>query len=444
MDMQPKKNSGPIQEAPEFQLFDLRPFYRRSNRGKQPVAPNRIAASLGPKRRPGRLEGLQRKAKSLEKELHRRKKAELAAKRLAAIVESSDDGIIFKDLNGIIQTWNKGAERLFGYTAREAVGKPITILIPEDYQAEEASILARIRKGERVHPFETIRRRKDGQLITISLAVSPVRDDEGKIVGASKIARDISDKKRAEQAVSELLEREQAASRMKDNFLAMLSHELRSPLSPVLLIASDCAENPEVPAELRKQFQAIVDHVETELRLLEDLTDLCRGTHGKIKLHLAEVDAHPILLQAIETVRSQIGLKRIDLHLDLKADRHRLWADPVRLQQIFWNILRNAVKFTHQGGKITVQTLSDNTSKNFIVKVTDTGIGMSEDELKRIFSAYSQGDHVGEKSARYGGLGLGLSISKTLVELHSGRIRAASGGRNQGSVFTIELPLPST
>ncbi|HEV2319883.1 MAG TPA: HAMP domain-containing sensor histidine kinase, partial [Verrucomicrobiae bacterium] len=303
-------------------------------------------------------------------------------------------------------------------------------------------ILARIRRGERVHPFDTIRRRSDGRLVTISLSVSPVKDDEGHIIGASKIARDISERKKAEWAVSDLLEREREASRLKDNFLAMVSHELRSPLSPVLLIASDCASNPEVPAELRTQFQTILDHIETEVRLLDDLLDLCRSTHGKIQLHRVKLDAHAILQQAIETVRSQIGLKQIHLILNLKADRHRLWADPVRLQQIFWNIVRNAAKFTPRGGTIMVETISDSQAHKFIVKVKDTGIGMSVEELKRLFSAFSQGDHIEGKTARYGGLGLGLYISKTLVELHSGHIYAASDGRNKGCLFTVELPVP--
>jgi two-component system CheB/CheR fusion protein len=518
-------------------------------------------------RKHDRFARLQQKANSMDTELRRRKESDVAAKRLAAIVASSDDAIIFKDLNGIIKTWNKGAERIFGYTANEAVGKPVTILIPEDHLNEEPDILNRIRQGERVDHYETIRRRKDGQLVHISLTVSPVKDDDGNIIGASKIARDITEHKRAElvirqqaslfnqaydamlvwqwegsitfwnrgaermygypreeaigrvshkllntqtdggigQALASLArngvwegelqhtsrdgqpitvesrmvlvrepsqsyvleanrditarksseqklaesfvrkktarEMAEAAVRAKDGFLAMLSHELRTPLNPVLLIASDCATNPEVPVEMRDYFQTILTSVETEVRLIDDLLDLSRISHGKLKLNLVDVDTHDILEQAMETVRNQMESKAIRLNLNLKAERDRVFADPVRLQQVFWNILKNAAKFTPAGGSVTAETQSPNGGDKLILKISDTGIGMTPEELNRIFSAFAQGDHIADKSSDFGGLGLGLAISKKLVELHAGHIQATSEGRNKGSLFTIELPL---
>ena len=386
---------------------------------------------------------LQQRANALEAELWKRRGAEIATKRLAAIVESSDDAIIFKDVNGIIKTWNKGAERIFGYTAEEVVDKSVMVLIPEDHKDEEPGILARIRRGERVDHYETIRRHKDGRLINISLTVSPVKDDQGNIIGASKIARDISDRKRIELALAKSLEAEKAATRMKDNFLATLSHELRTPLNPVLLIASDCAADPEVPAEIRAQFETILQNVEVEVRLIDDLLDLTRINHGKLNLSVGSVDAHAVLEKAIQTVQAQIDSKRIHAIINLQAKRHFISADSVRLQQIFWNILKNAVKFTPEGGTITIQTASYGEAGKFEVKIADTGIGMLPNELERVFSAFAQGDHICDKSANYGGLGLGLTISKKLVELHSGRIEAASEGRNKGTLFTIEFPLPA-
>lgn len=401
---------------------------------------NFARATLEPNERLREIALLKQKANSLEIELEARKQAEVAAKRLAAIVESSDDAIIFKDVNGIIKTWNKGAERIFGYTAEEVIGKPVLILIPPEYQDEEPRILARIRRGERVDHYETIRQHKDGRRLNISLTVSPVKDDEGKIIGASKIARDITERKQMEQKLAESFEREKLTGKMKDNFLAMLSHELRTPLNPVLLIASDAVHNPEVPADLRAQFEIILKNIEVEVQLIDDLLDLNRINHGKLRLNAKKTDVHIALQEAIEKVQDQINSKRIRGIFHLRAESHVISADPVRLQQIFWNLLKNAVKFTPEGGTITVETASHDNGK-FVAKITDTGIGMTPEELKRVFSAFAQGDHAAEKSVSYGGLGLGLTITKKLVDLHSGQIEAASEGRDKGAVFTVEFPL---
>lgn len=403
---------------------------------------NFARATLEPNERLREIALLQQKANSLEIELEARKRAEVAAKQLAAIVESSDDAIIFKDLNGIIQTWNKGAERIFGYNADEVIGKPVLILIPPEYRGEEPDILARLRRGERIDHYETIRQRKDGRRLNISLTVSPVKDDEGNIIGASKIARDITERKQIEQKLAAAFEREKSAGRMKDNFLAMLSHELRTPLNPVLLIASDAAQNPEVPPALRAQFETILKNVEVEVRLIDDLLDLSRINHDKLRLNVTKTDVHAVLQEAIEKVKDQMDSKRLRAIIHLGAESPVISADPVRLQQIFWNLLRNAVKFTPEGGTITVETASHGNA-GLVVKITDTGIGMTAEELTRVFSPFAQGDHIAEKCVNYGGLGLGLTITKKLVELHSGQIQAASQGRGKGTVFTVEFPLRS-
>lgn len=231
------------------------------------------------------------------------------------------------------------------------------------------------------------------------------------------------------------------AMRTKDHFLATLSHELRTPLNPVLLIASDAAVNPDLPADIRGQFEVILKNIEVEAQLIDDLLDLSRVTHGKLNLNMRTVDAHNVLQEALQTVQNQIKEKKLQATLALKAEQHFIFADAVRLQQIFWNILRNAVKFTPEQGKISIETFPIGRDAGLGVSITDSGIGMTPEELSTAFSAFSQGEHTSDRAANFGGLGLGLAISKRLVELHSGNIRAASDGRGRGSSFVLEFPL---
>ena len=364
---------------------------------------------------------------------------------MAAIIESSEDAIISKDLNGIIISCNLGASRLFGYTMEELIGKPMTTLIPTEHQNEEVDILSRIRRGERIDHFETIRQRKDGTLIEVSLTISPVKDKTGVVIGASKIARNISDRKQTEQQLAASFQREKAArelaekaNRAKDDFLASLSHELRTPLNPVLMLASDQAENFELSPETRKHFEMVHKNIEMEARLIDDLLDLTRITNGKISLNERLVDASTVLRDALANVHSELNEKQIELTLNIQDDRILVYGDDVRLQQVFWNVIKNAVKFTPAKGKIVVETSLEN--GKFKVSITDSGIGMMPEEMDRIFGAFSQGDHVAD-GHRFGGLGLGLTISRRLLELHRGRIHAWSAGRNHGSSFVIELPV---
>jgi len=371
-----------------------------------------------------------------------RKQAEEASRRLAAIVESSDAAIISKDLNGNITSWNRGAERLFGYQAEEVIGLPITILLPPERRNEEPNILDRIRRGERVEHYETLRQCKDGRLIEISLTVSPIKDAEGKIIGASKISRDISGQKRAERELERAHKEVLAASRAKDDFLAALSHELRTPLNPVLLLASEAAEDPQLPAEVRAQFTTIRNSVELEARLIDDLLDLTRITRGKLSLNIGLVEVHSVLKEALVTVQSELDQKRITLTLELMAPQATVKGDAVRLQQVFWNVLKNAAKFTPEAGRITVGTGIQRETGELVITIEDSGIGMTPEELAKIFEAFAQGEHAHAGGLhRFGGLGLGLAISRMLVKSHAGSIRAISEGRNRGSTFIITLPL---
>jgi len=233
-----------------------------------------------------------------------------------------------------------------------------------------------------------------------------------------------------------------AAARAKDNFLAALSHELRTPLNPVLLLASDSASNPDYPTSAREAFRAIEKNALLEARLIDDLLDLTRIEHGKLSLELQRVDVHATLRDAIGMVRADAGEKELTLDLALEAARTTILGDSGRLQQVFWNILKNAIKFTPPGGHVRVTTSELPSSKEIQIQISDTGIGLSESEIARIFDAFSQGEHaVHGRSHRFGGLGLGLAISRSLVHLHSGQIEATSEGRDKGSTFTVRLPL---
>jgi PAS domain S-box-containing protein len=526
------------------------------------------------------------------------KRSQGAARRLAAIVESSDAAIISKNLDGIITSWNKSARRLFGYAAAEVIGKHITILFPPDRLDEELKILGRVRQGESINHYETVRRRKNGTLIDISLTVSPIKDDDGRIVGASKIVRDITEQKRNEKQrhalydlisainrssslpevceaalvallrcqdterasilladadgvmrfknwhglseeycraveghspwqqnepdakpvfvddigrvemaetlrsalqkerigslafipivyekrllgkfmiyfeeahhftldevrpaqtiasqIALAIERQRVLAELKhahdelvaalcakDDFLAALSHELRTPLNPILLIASDAVNNHDLPPRARTDFDTIRKNVELEARLIDDLLDLTRVARGKILLDKSHVKLHGVLEDVVAQVAEEINQKRIELTLALSPAGPAVHADAVRLHQIFWNLIKNAVKFTPEGGKIRIE--SQVTDGHVVVAIADTGIGLTADEMTNIFDAFSQGDHakVGGNH-QFGGLGLGLTISQKLAELHAGKIYAKSEGRNQGATFTVKLPL---
>jgi signal transduction histidine kinase/ActR/RegA family two-component response regulator len=225
------------------------------------------------------------------------------------------------------------------------------------------------------------------------------------------------------------------ASKAKDNFLAVLSHELRTPLTPALAAAGYLAEHPDLPAELRDEANAIRTGVQLEARLIDDLLDLPRIARGKIELQLETVDAHEVIRKTLLIVHEDVRLNQLDVVLDLEASDYHVRADAVRLQQVFWNLLNNAVKFTAKGGRITLR--SWNEAGRFALEVRDTGVGIQPELQKRIFSAFEQGDR--SISRQFGGLGLGLTIAKTLLDLHGGTIAVRSEGKNRGASFQVTL-----
>jgi PAS domain S-box-containing protein len=375
-----------------------------------------------------------------------RKRAEVAAAQMTAIVESSDDAIISKDLNGNILSWNRGAEKMFGYTAAEAIGKSITILVPPDRIGEEPKILKRIKRGHQVNHYETIRRRKDGHEIDVSLSISPIRDKNGKIIGAAQIARDISERKRIEAEREEMLLKEssaraeaEAANRSKDEFLTIVSHELRSPLNAILGYNRILREKSQDEAIVKQSCDIIERSARTQLQLIEDLLDTSRIVSGKLKLDLRKLDIIPALADALDIVRLAARTKGVQLRI---ADFGPLQSaivlgDAARLQQIIWNLLSNAIKFTPAGGSVELR--AELAEDHIRVIVSDTGQGIQPEFLPYIFERFRQRDS--SSARRGGGLGLGLSLAQHLAELHGGKIEATSEGAGRGAIFTFTMPL---
>jgi two-component system CheB/CheR fusion protein len=363
---------------------------------------------------------------------------------LAAIVASSDDAIVSKTLDGQIQSWNAGATRIFGYLADEVIGKPITIIIPPEFHEEERQILARVRSGDRIDHFDTVRLTKDGRRIAISLTVSPIRDLHGTIVGASKVARDISERKAAEQALRESAQRLRAseealrdADRRKDEFLALLAHELRNPLAPIrYALAMNRKEGRT--AEQQRRAEEIIERQVTHMsRLLDDLLDVSRITRGSLELKKTPTELTLIIGSAIETARPILDSKHHAFLLDLPAEAIRLEADPVRLAQVFSNLLINAAKYTDPGGQIQLRATQQ--EGELMVAIRDNGMGISPDMMPRLFMLFSQAQSALGRAE--GGLGVGLSLVRGLIGLHGGSVKAHSEGPGRGSEFIVRIPV---
>jgi PAS domain S-box-containing protein len=541
-----------------------------------------------------------------------RERAERAVRRLAAIVESSDDAIVSKDLNGIVTSWNIAAERMFGYTAAEMIGQSIRILIPADRQDEEDVVLSSVRRGDKVDHFDTLRLRKDATLVPISLTVSPIRDNAGRIVGASKIARDISERRQAEQeharllamaeqhatitdklnrvgaVVASTLDRHtvvqavtdaatelttaafgaffykdvdengesdtlyaisgvprdafanfpmprntkileptfrgtgvvrsdditrdprygqnppyhgippghlpvcsylavpvrdrsgevlgglffghpepgrftrqherlvvgiaswaaiglenaqlyvgvQEASRLKDEFLATLSHELRTPLNAILGYARMVKSGIVTADRQRRAIDTIERNATSLTQIVEDVLDVSRIIAGKMRLNVQPVQLPVLIQSAVEAFAPAADAKGLRIETILGAHPAAVSGDPERLQQVIWNLISNAVKFTDRGGTVRVELVSNDAEVR--LTVTDTGIGIDPAFLPHMFERFRQAD--GGTTRERGGLGLGLGIARQLIEMHGGTIEAASSGSGQGATFTIRLP----
>lgn len=260
-----------------------------------------------------------------------------------------------------------------------------------------------------------------------------MRDAAGLAAGSLETRRVLDDATQARATAEH-------AAQSKDEFLATIAHELRTPLNPALLIASHAANNPALPQSVREDFEFIVKNIRVEVRLIDDLLDVTRAQLGKLSVERRPLNLHSVLTEALDTVKADIEEKELQFTLDLTPDSPRVDGDPVRLQQVFWNILKNAVKFTPRGGGITVRSTTT-AANEACIEFTDTGAGLTAEEISQAFDTFAQGEHARGGPSPHGGLGLGLSIARHLVDLHAGRIRIASAGRDCGASFFIELPL---
>lgn len=342
---------------------------------------------------------------------------------LAAIVENSDDAIISKTLEGIITSWNKGAEIIFGYAEKEAIGQHISIIIPKERLNEETDILANIRAGVKVDHFQTVRMAKNGQLVDISLTVSPVKDILGNIVGASKIARDIRLEKEVAIAMKEL-------SRKKDEFIAMASHELKTPLTSMsgyLQLLDRRISEADKPF-----LDRIIKQLDKINALTNDLFDISKIRAGKLQFSFEQFDMGQLIGEIIDPYReSNPGFCfRTTLESDVVID-----GDKMRLEQAISNLVTNAVKYSPEGGDIDI--VLERLDKQLIVSVRDQGIGIKAENREYIFDQFFR---AGDMDKRVSGLGLGLFITKEIIERHGGEIRVESEA-GKGSVFSFTLPL---
>jgi PAS domain S-box-containing protein len=546
-------------------------------------------------------------ASKIARDISDRARAALAGHRLAAVVESSDDAIITKDLNSTITSWNPAAERMFGYRAAEAIGRSIRMLIPAELQDEEDVVLAKIRAGEKVDHYETIRQRKDGARLSISLTVSPIRNEQGEIVGASKVARDITERTRLLAAASEhaanteklnevgavvasTLDREtivqkvtdiatgltqaefgaffynvtdpesgdafmlytlsgasrdafakfpnpratavfsptfhgqgpvriddvtadprygqsapyfgmppghlpvrsylavpvrgmkgdvlgglffghsqvgifteqherlalgvaawasvalensrlymeaQVANRMKDEFLAVLSHELRTPLNAIVGYSRLLRGGILPPDKAARGLETLERNATWLTQIVEDVLDVSRIVSGKIRLDVQPVELPLIVDNAVATIQPAADAKGVRFQTLIDPRVGAVSGDPGRLQQVVWNLVSNAVKFTPKKGRVQVRLARVNSHVEIVV--SDTGIGIRPDFLPYVFERFRQAE--AGTTRKTGGLGLGLAIVRHIVEMHGGTVEASSAGEGQGATFRVRLPL---
>ncbi|MDI1259115.1 PAS domain S-box protein [Aquabacterium sp.] len=369
--------------------------------------------------------------------------AEVGANQLAAIVDSSYDAIIGKTLDGRITSWNRGAQSLFGYTAQEAIGQPIQMLLPPDRAAEEMAILAELSAGVQIAPFNTVRRAKNGDLVDVSVTISPIRDAHGQIIGASKIARDITQQKRVEQMhlEAERLEAENrqihAASRLKSEFLANMSHELRTPLNAIIGFAG-LLHGDAVPAQSPKHRE-FLGYIETSgqhlLQLINDVLDLSKVEAGKLEFYPEPVDLALLVKEVTTILQTSANRQGVTVCAEIDESIGELHIDPARLKQVLYNYLSNAIKFTRPGGQVTLRAMPQGRA-HFRIEVEDTGVGIAEADLSKLFVEFRQLDSGYTK--RHQGTGLGLALTRRLVQAQGGHIGVRST-LGVGSVFHLVL-----
>ena len=360
----------------------------------------------------------------------------LSLSMMQATLDSTTDAIVVTDLSGNVRDYNEKYAEMMGVTREELNTEDVRKLRkrfsqrfkdPEQFMSRVKEIYANVP----AESFEVLEL-KDGSVLE---RYSKIQLLDQRPVGRVWSFRDITERKRAEENLEAAKIAAEKANQAKDDFLARLSHELRTPLTPALVAASYLAEHKDLLPEFREEVAAIWRNVQLEAHLIDDLLDVTRITQGKIEMHHEVVDAHQLIRTAVQIAQKDMVEKQIEFVIELGATGHHIWADPVRIQQVFWNLLNNAVKFTPNEGRISIQ--SSNDGKQFVFEVTDSGIGIEPERQGRIFDAFDQGER--SITREFGGLGLGLTISKTLLDLHGGKISMQSEGKNRGTTFRVLL-----
>ncbi len=371
-------------------------------------------------------------ASKIVRDVTEKKHSEARQALLAAIVSSSEDAIIGITLDGYIASWNKGAEKMFGYSELEVLGKNISLLIPESRKAEEDIILGKIKNGETVNHFETVRQAKDKHQIPISLTVSAIKDVTGKIVGASKIARDISERVLMEQQLQEYNDRLERLNSSKDEFIGMASHELKTPLTSITGYLQLLNRNLEGKQNLYFLNKAI-NQVTKLTSLVADLLDISKIEAGKLHLRYSDFNIVDLMTDCIETVEQMYPSHTVIFDTQIPAIP--VVADKLRIEQVILNLLTNAVKYSPHSHEVIVSQLVEENTVKFSIR--DFGIGIENSQLSQIFTRFYRVEGL---APTLSGLGIGLFISKEIIERHHGKLYAESEP-GKGSIFYFELPL---
>ena len=374
------------------------------------------------------------------KEALERKTEELALSlsMMQATLDSTTDAIVVTDLSGNVRDFNEKYAEMMG-VSRELLNTADVRKLRKKFSQrfkDPEQFMARVMEIYATAPAESfeILELKDGSVFE---RYSKIQSIDQRPVGRVWSFRDVTERKRVEEKLQAAKIAAEKASKAKDDFLALLSHELRTPLTPALVAASYLAEHKDLSPEFREEMTAIWRNVQLEAHLIDDLLDVTRITRGKIEMHHAAVDVHRLLHDAVQIAQKDMLEKTIELAIDLGATHHYIWADPVRIQQVFWNVVNNAVKFTAKAGRIAIR--SSNEGGKFVFEISDTGIGIEPERQSRIFEAFDQGER--SITRQFGGLGLGLAISKTLLDLHGGTISVHSEGKDRGTTFRVFLDL---
>jgi PAS domain S-box-containing protein len=358
------------------------------------------------------------------------------SERLArSIFENATEAIVVCDLEECVLRASLAARRL---CAGNPVGERFSDAFPlrEDSEEPLAIPFSSVFRGEVIQGIEASLTLGSGDVCQFQVSAGPLLAADDQVLGCVLTLTDVTARRHAELEADRARQEAEAANQAKDHFLATLSHELRTPLTPVLAVISGMQEDDRLPEDVLVHLAMMRRNVELEARLIDDMLDLTRITRGKLALHREVADLRQVLEDSLQTVTRDLTDKRLRLVMDLDRSDHRVWGDTPRLTQVFWNLFSNAVKFTPEEGVMTVRTRRDGV--DLVVEVSDTGIGIESDVLETIFDAFQQGEQ--GITRRFGGLGLGLAITKAIVELHGGSLAAESAGRGQGAIFSVRLP----